>query len=564
MPDHLIEQGLQHHRAGRLKEAKLFYEQALAKNPRDPDGLHLLGLTLLQSGDPRSAVGFDPARNQLQPKNPAFHSNLGAALIECGNPREALAAFRQAGQLNPDEPQYQMAIANCHALCGEHAQAEQALREITRRFPAYALGWFNLGNAVRDLQRDEEALDLYRHAIALDAGLADAHNNLGSLLHRLGQLEPAEAAYRRALAIDPHNALVRCNLVSVLIDRGLFGAAEAACRDAIIDAPQSAVAHSFLGAAIGHQGRLHEALACYKRAAELDPDNVSTMTAIGATLQEIGRSEEALPWLREAAARAPESIPVQQVLSSVLLAMGHWQEGWRRFAYREARQHFVQKYPSLNLRTQFTVDIRGNTVVLLREQGLGDEIFFLRFAAELAARGARVVYRSGSKIAGVLGRVGEIAEITAEDAPFPADAQTLLIGDLPNALGLLALAELKLESAGNAPPAIPDPAEFQLSGNVAWPALPPPLALSPLPAVVERVRQQLAAAGPPPYVAVTWRAGTPPAQQKGGAWLLTKEINLPRLGQALAGVARNSGCHSTQSGTRGTRCFGSGQRQNGA
>ena len=200
MVDNLIQQGLQHHQAGRINDAKIIYEQVLISNPRHPDALHLLGLTALQSGDPAKAVELIRLAITAQPKNPAYHANLGAALIEARKPADALAAYLRAGKLNPDEPQFQMAIANCHALCGEHAEAEKKLRKITQKFPRYALAWFNLGNTVRDQGRVEAALEFYRRAIAIDAGQVEAHNNLGAALMTLGRLDEAEQAFRDALA----------------------------------------------------------------------------------------------------------------------------------------------------------------------------------------------------------------------------------------------------------------------------------------------------------------------------------------------------------------------------
>ena len=41
---------LQHHQAGRLHEAGRIYQSVLARNPNEPDALHLLGLVVHQFG----------------------------------------------------------------------------------------------------------------------------------------------------------------------------------------------------------------------------------------------------------------------------------------------------------------------------------------------------------------------------------------------------------------------------------------------------------------------------------------------------------------------------------
>ena len=516
MINDLIQRGLQQHRAGRIKEAENLYEQALAIKPRHPDALHLLGLTALQSGAAGKAAELIRKATTLQPKNWAFHANLAAALIELGDLDGALAAFRQATRFNPDEPQFQMGIANCHALRGEPTEAEAQLRRITRRFPGFALAWFNLGNAVRDQGRIEEAADLYRRALEADSTLADAHNNLANALQALGQLDAAEHAYRRALALRPDDAMAHCNLASVLIDRGRFAAAEAAGRQAIAYAPQSAIAHSFLAAAIGHQGRLHEALELHRKAAALAPDNARTLMALGSALYEIGMPAEGLPLLERVVALAPDSWEAHFSLAIAKLALGEFAEGWREFFYRPARVRFVKLYPDVKLTSTLPQTLTGRHVCLLREQGLGDQLFFLRFAGCLKARGARVTYRSTPKIASILERVATIDRVIPDTEPIPQADCTLLVSDLP----------LALASSDSLPGALEKTA----------PLVPQPLALTPLADQLAAIGNRLAQLGTPPYLGLTWRGGVAPEEQGGMAWMLFKQIPLQQLGATLRGI----------------------------
>ena len=59
-------------------------------------------------------------------------------------------------------------------------------------------------------------------------------------------------------------------------------------------------------------------------------------------------------------------------------------------------------------------------------------------------------------------------------------------------------------------------------------ALPPSIDLTPAAEVESRIADQLAALGPPPYIGVTWRAGT-----KGGERILFKEAPLEGIAAAL-------------------------------
>lgn len=513
MSENLIERALQHHRAGHLDDAKSIYDQILKLSPRHPDALHLRGLIALQTGDARLATEYIRKAAQLQPKNWVFRGNLASALMGLGELDEACSAFRRAAQLNPDEAQFQMGIANCLALRGELALAEKQLRTVTQRFPQFALAWFNLANTVRDQGRAPEAVDIYRRAIATDATLIEAHINLGGTLLSLGTLDEAEATYRQALAINSGNPQLHCNLASVLIDQGRNVEAEAACRAALALAPDLALAHSFLAAAIGHQNRILEALESHRKAAALDPQNTRVLTAFGAALCEAGQMAEGLRLLENAVVLAPDRWEAHFSLSIAKLAAGEFDAGWREFSQRPTRARFMRLYPEIHLSSTLPAVLSGKHLAVHREQGLGDQLFFLRFATEAKARGARITYRPTGKIAGILARVPALDRVIDESEALPPADFTLLVSDLPVALA----------------------ASRPLQNRALQ--VPPPLPLLPLEIRFTQIRERLAQAGPPPYIGLTWRGGTAPENQKTVAWMLFKEIPIAKFGAALHDVS---------------------------
>lgn len=504
MVKNLIEQGLQRHRAGHLDEAKDIYKQALNIDSRHPDALHLTGLVALQGGDAETAVGLIQQAIEVQPANPGFHANLAQALLAARRYVEARAAFQRAAALDPQEPQFAVGAANCLALQGDAAQAEQELRAASQRYPGFALAWLNLGNAVQDQGRHHEAAELYRRAIALDSALPDAHNNLGRALHQLERFEDAEHEYRRCLALRPDDEAGHVNLASVLIDRGRFAEAATVCRQALQRFSSSAELLLQLGSAHVHQGSIASALDAFRAASTAAPGNPRALWAYGYALIRTGSEADGISWLERALALQPDSAEYRSALSTLYLSLGNLAAGWREYEWRAARQNFLAGNPSLQPATTLPDRFSGVRVSLLREQGLGDELFFLRFAAALKSRGAEITYYSHPKIASILERAPVLDRVIAEKRPLRAADPSMLIGDLPQALGALEFA--------------------------------PPLALAPLPDQLESMKQRLAALGPPPYLGLTWRAGTAPELQRGSGWSLHKAIPLEALAAALRGV----------------------------
>lgn len=81
-------------------------------------------------------------------------------------------------------------------------QSEALYRRATVADPQYTLAWFNLGNALDELIRTEEAVEAYRTALRLCPQYADAHYNLAVALEQAGKPSLALNHYRAFLKLD--------------------------------------------------------------------------------------------------------------------------------------------------------------------------------------------------------------------------------------------------------------------------------------------------------------------------------------------------------------------------
>jgi hypothetical protein len=174
-------------------------------------------------------------------------------------------------------------------------------------------------------------------------------------------------------------------------------------------------------------------------------------------------------------------------------------------------------------------DIAGKRILVLREQGIGDELSFLRYALQLRARGASVTVRATAKIASLIARSDCADKVLAgDDAPAPPIDIQLLCGDLPHALHEV------MRSATNQPmTASFHCRDFKFRIGAYFPDPPPTLRIPVLQDAATAVRKRLQHYGPPPYTGITWRAGTAARDQIGADWVLSKELPLPELAQAL-------------------------------
>jgi tetratricopeptide (TPR) repeat protein len=530
----LIRKGLAEQQAGRLSSAKTIYEQVLKIEPRHPDALNLLGIIALQCSKPEEAARLIRRAVDAQPSTPGFHANLAQAYLAVRRIADAEEAFRRAAALDPRNPQFAVGAAVCLAEQGLAAEAERDLRSLAQRHPDYPLAWYNLGNVLRNQQRHEEAVHSYRQVIGLDPSFAEAHNELGRILHLAHRFDEAEQAYRQFLALQPGSETAYINLASLLIDRGRFADAAGLCRRGIETRPgaQGApVLQQLLGIALAHQGDFVSALTAFQAATVSASDNARALWGCGLALLETGDEQGGLRYLE----RAPDAAQSRSAIAGVYLMLGNMQDGWREYQDRPARSAFAQQFPHVELARE----LHGSKskVLLHREQGLGDELFFLRFAPELKARGVAITYRANGKIASILERAPVLDKVTTADAPLPVADLQVLVGDLPQILrGLDAVRypAPKTSPVAGGPVATVE-THFRCVPRVFYPGLPPPLPLVALPQKLEGTRERLSRLGPPPYLGLTWRAGTAPEQQ-GLVWMPHKEVPLQGLGSAMRGV----------------------------
>ena len=75
-----LTQALEHHQAGRGREAETIYRQVLAQDPRNADALHLLGMLACEAGQLERATVCLAEAIYITPWIAPFHNNLGRVL----------------------------------------------------------------------------------------------------------------------------------------------------------------------------------------------------------------------------------------------------------------------------------------------------------------------------------------------------------------------------------------------------------------------------------------------------------------------------------------------------
>jgi tetratricopeptide (TPR) repeat protein len=205
--------------------------------------------------------------------------------------------------------------------------------DAVRKGPGMARTHVNLGKALLEAGRYQEAIAASRRALELDPKLDRAHYNIGTAYLHLDHLEEAVASYQRALEIRPDLLEARNNLGNAYLEQGKAAAALEEYRRALAIQPDARLLHN-LGKAQLDLGRADSAAAAFSRSLALYPDNPEAARGLVKALRH--RPEEALEVLGEFQRRWPQERDFWLLRGEVLAGLGREEEA--RQAYARAGQ----------------------------------------------------------------------------------------------------------------------------------------------------------------------------------------------------------------------------------
>ena len=180
----LFQTAVEHHQAGRLREAEHLYQKLLAAAP-DAGIIHSnLGMIYFDLNKLDKAMDHYRKAAQLQPGDSDIYFNLGLTLKKLGRFTEAEANYRQGLAISPDD-------ADFH---------------------------YNLGTTLQAMDRADEAIRSYKRATEIQPEHGPAHNNLAFLCHKQGRTDEAILSYQHLIEIDHNSASARHMLSSLTGD----------------------------------------------------------------------------------------------------------------------------------------------------------------------------------------------------------------------------------------------------------------------------------------------------------------------------------------------------------
>jgi tetratricopeptide (TPR) repeat protein len=307
---------------------------------------------------------------------------------------------------------------------GNLQQAENLYKEILENQPDNIDALYFLGVILQHKKDYDSAISSYRKTLHLNPHNPDVYYNLGLIFQDKAEADEAIKCYRQAIKLKPNFADVYYNLGLIFQDNAEADNAIANYKIFLQFNSKDADAYLNLGHAYQMKGQLDEAITYFQKAIQFNTDLPEAYCNLGSAFRDKVQPEVAIPYYQKAIQLYPDFADAHWGLARSLLLAGNFNQGWKEYEWRWKSTDYL-KYSCFHRPVNFTQpilngsDIAGHTVLIYAEQGLGDEIQFVRYAPLVAQHGAKVIIECHKELSTLLQPIESVKHVIVQGEPLP-------------------------------------------------------------------------------------------------------------------------------------------------
>jgi len=317
-------------------------------------------------------------------------------------------------------------LATIHLQNSQLEEAKQAFENAIKHQIKYPDAYNNLGVVNQALNNNSEAEKCYRNALKQRPDYANAHYNLGQILQSKGLIDNAIEHYLLAIKFQPKYVKALNNLAMLYQSKGYNNKAKNYYLSAIKLSPSDPEILNNYGFTLYSNHEYQGALESFNKVLKIIPEFHDTFLNIGLVLQATGDLEAAKIYFQKASKNPRLAFQANHNIAHLELSRENYAQGWDYYRFRPSTRGNNQEIP---------INVTGNgnsqRILLVKDQGIGDELFFLRFLPELQKQVSEIAYYCDEKLQPLLSRNLSNCEFLAT-MPDKNNFDTVIpIADLP-------------------------------------------------------------------------------------------------------------------------------------
>jgi len=477
-----------------------YFKRATKLAPNNAEILNNLGTTYLDLDEIESSINCFKKATRHNPQYVEAWFNLGNSYLKQQDLEQAKTCYQTTIKLDPSHIRALNNLGNVFHIQLEHESAIQCYLAALNIRPDFSESLFSLASVYYDIKNNAEAEKLLRHVLRLTPDHVRANYLLGNLLfHQDKNNTEAITYFEKSLQLDEQQVDVCNSLGAALHYQNRYDEAIEILQKAISLNPAFADSHNTLGLVLHEQGDIKAAKSCYEQAIAAKPDFSQAHNNLGHILKEQENYTDAIELFQQALKISPDSPSAVNNLALTELVTGDFGNGWKHYRHRPS----VPENGMTVCPDKLPDNLENKTIFIMKDQGIGDELFFLRFLPQLKNKGARIFYCCDEKLLTLLKRLNLFEQLSTE--PFePGDFDfSFSVGDLP-----------------------------YLLNHTQADQSPDPLQLHTDPNKTQQIKKLLSEFGQPPYIGISWRGGGIRNNKRIGSYF--KEIDPRYLSEELA------------------------------
>lgn len=274
---------------------------------------------------------------------------------------------------------------------GDYAQATKKFKEALTSNPTVSKILVRLGSTAFNQNKFDEAVHYFKSSLSIEPRMVNAYVSLGMSYARLGKHEDAIKQFTIAAALEPSYFEAFFQMSKSYMDLKQFDKALKCAEKARELQPNNVHVYLNYGHIFNKKGELENAVVMYQKAISLDPNCANAHYNLGYTLRILKRLPEAMKHLNRAMELQDNYTDAHVCISQCYWTLDNFEKAWKEYEWRwkmlgvDPRKMDVPLWDG--------GDIKGKTILLYCEQGLGDTLQFIRFVKMVKQRGATTVVK---------------------------------------------------------------------------------------------------------------------------------------------------------------------------
>lgn len=151
------------------------------------------------------------------------------------------------------------------------------------------------------------------------------------------------------------------------------------------------------------QARFHDSIACYQLGLQMTPEHPTQLLNMAVALEQVGRYVESMGLYRKLLEKDPDHPAVNNNIAINLLRMGEFEAGWPRYEWRWPAAH-KEHYQQFAIPRWTGQPLKGKTLLVWAEQGIGDHVMFASILNELRETADDLHYEIYARLDGLFRR----------------------------------------------------------------------------------------------------------------------------------------------------------------